>query len=116
MSGVDWNPDAIIVIHALPWFAVAFQDEARPAISVRSQCGLTPEGRSGVYTVWAIVAKTLTVVLSTSRTDGQIWKGDLSTGEGEVVISNGQAAGLDYDRRSGYLFVAGAFGGERTKC
>lgn len=51
--------------------------------------------------------------LARVRAEGAIWKGDLRTGEGEIVISGGQAAGLDYDRRSGYLFVAGAFTGER---
>lgn len=46
--------------------------------------------------------------------DGSIWKGDLSTGEGEVVLSDagGPALGLDYDRRSGYLYVAGSFAGD----
>lgn len=45
------------------------------------------------------------------QADGAIWKGDLRTGEGEVVITCGQSAGLDYDKRSGYLFVSGAFTG-----
>lgn len=52
--------------------------------------------------------------LGTSETDGGIWKGDLSTGEGEIVISDGQVAGMDYDRRSGYLYVCGAFTGETS--
>ncbi|CAM9164405.1 unnamed protein product, partial [Hapterophycus canaliculatus] len=40
---------------------------------------------------------------------GNIWKGDLETGEGQVMelSAPGPAVGLDYDRRSGYLFVAG---------
>ena len=47
------------------------------------------------------------------RTDGSIWKGDLRTGKGEVVISDvgGLAGGLDHDSRSGYLFVAGGSAG-----
>jgi sugar lactone lactonase YvrE len=41
---------------------------------------------------------------------GAIYRGDLRTGEGEVLVpaQTGRAAiGLDYDARSGYLFVAG---------
>lgn len=47
--------------------------------------------------------------------DGSIWKGDLSTGEGEVVLSpkNAGATGLEYDRRTDYLFVAGASAGDK---
>ncbi|CAN0399465.1 unnamed protein product, partial [Hapterophycus canaliculatus] len=46
--------------------------------------------------------------------DGSIWKGDLSTGEGEVVLAEagGSALGLAYDRRSGFLFVCGAYAGK----
>ncbi|CAB1101468.1 unnamed protein product [Ectocarpus sp. CCAP 1310/34] len=38
-----------------------------------------------------------------------IWKGDLETGHGEVfeLAAPGPAVGLDHDRQSGYLFVAG---------
>lgn len=41
--------------------------------------------------------------------DGNIWKGNLQTGEGEEyeLAAPGPAVGLDHDRRSGYLFVAG---------
>ena len=48
-----------------------------------------------------------------SHEDGSIWKGDLSTGEGEVVVSGpgGAVAGLDHDRRSGYLYAAGTSSG-----
>ncbi|CAM9667174.1 unnamed protein product [Scytosiphon promiscuus] len=48
-----------------------------------------------------------------SLVNGSIWKGDLSTGEGEVVVSDagGPAVGLDHDRRSGYLFVCGGTAG-----
>eukprot|EP00752_Nemacystus_decipiens_P012928 g11442.t1 len=44
-----------------------------------------------------------------SLATGNIWKGSLETGEGEVMEVNapGPAVGLDHDRRSGYLFVCG---------
>ncbi|CAM9696372.1 unnamed protein product [Ectocarpus sp. 13 AM-2016] len=44
-----------------------------------------------------------------SLSSGNIWKGDLETGHGDVfeVGAPGPAVGLDHDRRSGYLFVAG---------
>lgn len=50
--------------------------------------------------------------LSLSRVihaDGDIWMGDLLTGEGTVMelSAPGPAVGLDHDRRSGNLFVAG---------
>lgn len=47
-------------------------------------------------------------------TDGSVWMGDLSTGEGEVVVpATGTVAnGLEYDRRSGYLYVCGGPTGE----
>ncbi|CAB1100031.1 unnamed protein product [Ectocarpus sp. CCAP 1310/34] len=43
------------------------------------------------------------------QSNGNIWKGDLETGQGEVfeLGAPGPAVGLDHDRRSGYLFVAG---------
>lgn len=49
--------------------------------------------------------------------DGAIWKGDLSTGEGEVVVpgtEGGQGLGMKYDRRSGYLFVCGGLSGDEV--
>lgn len=74
-----------------------------------------------------------------SVADGSIWKGDLSTGEGEVVLAGRipydydvcwdlglghffsgagclgtSVTGLDHDRRSGYLFVAGGYTGIRV--
>lgn len=45
-----------------------------------------------------------------SLVDGAIWKGDLRTGEGEVLVEGVEgriAVGMAYDRRSGHLFVAG---------
>eukprot|EP00904_Undaria_pinnatifida_P006177 jgi/Undpi1/268/HiC_scaffold_1.g00264.m1 len=50
-----------------------------------------------------------------SLNDGSIWKGDLYTGVGEIVVT-GQgdtSVGLAYDPRSGYLFVAGGTSGAR---
>lgn len=47
-----------------------------------------------------------------SLADGSVYRGDLRTGEGEVLVSPSDgsgrvAVGLSYDRRSDYLFVAG---------
>jgi len=46
-----------------------------------------------------------------SLADGSIYRADLHTGEGEIVVSAAEsgdvAVGLDYDDRSGHLFVAG---------
>ncbi|CAM9898713.1 unnamed protein product [Scytosiphon promiscuus] len=59
------------------------------------------------------LAEEWTVFVSSVNEVGSIWKGDLRTGEGEVVLADagGIALGLDYDRRSGYLFVCGSFAG-----
>ncbi len=48
---------------------------------------------------------------SGSLADGAIWRGDLKTGRGRVVfpgVAGKAAAGVDYDPRSGHLWVAGA--------
>lgn len=45
-----------------------------------------------------------------SLADGAIWKGDLRTGAGEILVPGtpgGIAVGLDHDDRSGFLYVAG---------
>lgn len=45
-----------------------------------------------------------------SLVDGAIWKGDLRTGDGETFVEGVEgriAVGMDYNRRSGNLFVAG---------
>lgn len=45
-----------------------------------------------------------------SLVDGAIWKGDLSTGEGDVFVAGVEgrlAVGMAFDNRSGHLFVAG---------
>lgn len=50
------------------------------------------------------------VIYSGSRANGAIYAADLRTGEGEIIVA-GQpgrvAVGLDFDRRSNYIFVAG---------
>jgi sugar lactone lactonase YvrE len=60
--------------------------------------GWLPEG---------IATGTGTTIYSGSRADGSIWKGDLRTGEGEILVdADGRVAvGLKVDR--GLLFVAG---------
>jgi hypothetical protein len=52
-----------------------------------------------------------------SLIDGAIWTGDLRTGEGSVLVpgSPGRlAVGMDFDKSSGHLFVAGGPGGGLT--
>lgn len=49
-------------------------------------------------------------IFSGSRADGAIYRADLRTGEGRIVVpgqSGRVAVGLSFDERSGYLFVAG---------
>ena len=49
-----------------------------------------------------------------SLASGSIYQADLRTGEGSVLVTGSPgslAVGLDVDRRSGYLFVAGGFSG-----
>lgn len=50
------------------------------------------------------------VIYAGSRANGAIYAADLRTGEGEILVA-GQpgrvAVGLDFDRRSNYIFVAG---------
>jgi hypothetical protein len=49
-------------------------------------------------------------VYAGSLADGAIWKGDLRTGAGEILVPGalgGIAVGLDHDDRSGFLHVAG---------
>jgi hypothetical protein len=60
--------------------------------------GWLPEG---------IATGTGTTIYSGSRADGSVWKGDLRTGEGEILVdADGRVAvGLKVDR--GLLFVAG---------
>ncbi len=56
-------------------------------------------------------------VYAGSLASGAIWKGDLRTGEGDVLVAGTPgtlAVGLDFDDRSGNLFVAGGPGGTGT--
>src|SRR5688572_3609074 len=65
--------------------------------------GWLPEG---------IETGTGTTIYSGSRADGSIWKGDLRTGEGDILVdTDGRVAvGLKVDR--GLLFVAGGATGD----
>ena len=68
--------------------------------------GFQPEG---------IVAGRGTEFFVGSLADGSIYRGDLRTGEGEVLATPPAgriAVGLSYDSRSDYLFVAGGFADE----
>ena len=49
-----------------------------------------------------------------SLANGDIYAADLQTGEGELVIEGPgtSAVGLDFDRRTGYLFVSGGANGD----
>lgn len=54
-----------------------------------------------------------------SLAGGAIYKGDLRTGEGEILappVEGGVAVGLSYDPRSDYLFVAGGTTGQGFVC
>ncbi len=56
-------------------------------------------------------------VYAGSLSTGGIWKGDLRTGEGEILVAGDPgtlSVGLAFDDRSGYLFVAGGPGGTGT--
>jgi hypothetical protein len=49
-------------------------------------------------------------VYTGSLADGSIWKGDLRTGVGDVLVEGSPgrlAVGMSFDSRTGYLFVAG---------
>ncbi len=56
-------------------------------------------------------------VYAGSLSTGGIWKGDLRSGEGAVLVAGAPgtlSVGLDFDDRSGNLFVAGGPGGTGT--
>lgn len=79
-------------------------------------CGveLIPSFDCRVSAVWLVVQTFVTVAPGMLRAAGSIWKGDLSTGEGKIMVEDagGMATGLTYDKRSGYLYVCGGFTGE----
>lgn len=69
--------------------------------SIELPLGFQPEG---------IASGTGTIFYVGSIPTGDIFRGDLGTGEGEVFIdapTGRQAIGLKYDERTGYLYVAG---------
>ncbi len=77
--------------------------------SIPLPIGFQPEG---------IVSGAGTDFYAGSLANGAIYKGDLRTGKGAVFVQGAGgriAAGLAYDERSGYLFVAGATRG-RDRC
>lgn len=49
--------------------------------------------------------------------DGSIYEGNLTTGEGEIVLTDagGGAHGMYFDERSEYLFVAGNLNGTNNR-
>lgn len=55
-----------------------------------------------------------TAVFTGSLADGTIWRGDLRTGSGDVLVSPDDriAVGMDIDRRTNHLYVAGGPLGE----
>lgn len=70
--------------------------------------GFFPEG---------IAAGAGTDVYAGSLANGAVWKGDLRTGAGELLVpgtAGDIAVGLAYDQRSGSLFVAGGPSGTAT--
>ncbi len=80
--------------------AVAEDDHGFPKI-VHLPNGFQPEG---------IVIGRGTQLYAGSLADGSIYRADLRTGEGAIVVppqSGRVAVGLDFDRRTNYLFVAG---------
>ena len=70
--------------------------------------GFSPEG---------IAVGTGQDVYAGSLAGGAIWKGDLRSGSGELLVAgtaDGVAVGLAFDSRSGNVFVAGGPGGTAT--
>lgn len=92
----------------LPWLSqVAAAESTSFPDTIALPDGFRPEG---------IVRGYGTEFFAGSLADGRIYKGDLRTGAGDVfVTATGEAAiGLDFDPRTGYLFVAGGNLGTAT--
>lgn len=92
---------AILVLAFGTLFAVGSVAAAAFPQIVPLPNGFAPEG---------VVTGYGTDLYAGSLADGSIYRADLRTGEGEVVVSapeGGVAVGLAFDRRSGLLFVAG---------
>ncbi|CAM9723592.1 unnamed protein product [Ectocarpus sp. 8 AP-2014] len=87
------------VLLAASWAIIASEASSRLDV-IDLPTGFFPEGITNGEGWTAFVGSLL---------NGNIWKGDLETGQGEVfeLGAPGPAVGLDHDRRSGYLFVAG---------
>jgi hypothetical protein len=83
---------------------VAAQTGAFPQI-ISLPDGFQPEG---------VVIGRGPVIYAGSLADGDIYRADLRTGEGEIIIDGPgtPAVGLAFDRRSSYLFVSGGPAGE----
>lgn len=82
----------------------AAQNTFPPLISLPD--GFQPEGIAVGYG---------TTFYAGSIPTGAIYQGDLRTGEGHILVSaqaGRQATGMKFDRRTGYLFVAGAMTGQ----
>ncbi|CBN74873.1 superoxide dismutase [Ectocarpus siliculosus] len=87
------------VLLAASWAIIASEASSRLDV-IDLPTGFFPEGITNGEGWTAFVGSLL---------NGNIWKGDLETGQGEVfeLGAPGPAVGLDHDRRSDYLFVAG---------
>ena len=85
----------------------ARQGDAFPA-TIALPRGLQPEG---------ITSGPGTTFYTGSLADGRIYRGDLRTGRGAVLVrgeAGGMAVGMEYDRRTGRLWVAGGATGTVT--
>ena len=54
------------------------------------------------------------VIYAGSLADGSIYEADLATGEGQILVAGEEgrlSVGMDFDQRSGFLFVAGGTNG-----
>jgi sugar lactone lactonase YvrE len=89
-----------VTIALLAAAPVGAQEPAFPA-EIPLADGFQPEG---------IAVGRGTAVFTGSLVDGTIWRGDLRTGTGDVLVTPSgtrTALGMDVDRRTGNLFVAG---------
>ena len=104
MSGTRtkyWRPLIILLLVAFSFLIVtSVSADAFPEI-IPLPNGFAPEG---------IATGTGTTFYVGSLATGQIYRGDLRTGDGAVLVTSpagAPAVGLKYDERSGLLFVAG---------
>lgn len=95
---------ALLALVLFPLTPVSAQDVFPEVIPLPD--GFQPEGIA--------VGKGTTFYVGSIPT-GAIYRGDLRTGEGEILVPGAEgrmATGLDYDDRSGILFVSGAATGK----